>query len=436
MYSSGVQLRNQTSFMKKVTRSILVLLPLVSATFVLNAAPADWPHWRGPNYDGKSPDTGLLKAWPQGGPGLLWKASGLGIGYSSVAVAGTRIYTQGDLGEASCVVVLNRADGTKIWSSRLGKAGAPGWGGFAGPRATPTVDGDRVFAVGQFGELACYEAVTGEELWRKHFEGDFGAQRPEWGFSGSPLVDGDQLVVAPGGSAGDVVALNKRTAEVIWRSAGLKDPIHYTSLVPREIGGVRQYLLLTETSLAGIAAKDGQVLWRTPRRGATAVIPDPIYHDGNVFTTSGYGTGCNLFRITVQDGRFSATEVYKNKTFENHIGGVVEVDGHLYGHSEKGGWTCQEMKTGKVLWQEKAKLGKGSIVYAEGMLVLREQDDKGSRKGRLALIEATPAGYKERGVFDQPDRSEYSAWAHPVIIGGRLYVRDADVLLCYDLQAK
>ena len=421
--------------MKITTRFTTILFQVLPASLAL-AAGGDWPQWGGPNRDGKSPETGLLKEWPQEGPPLAWKTTGLGAGFSSVAMVGQRIYTQGDVDGASVVLALNRADGKSIWASKLGKAGAPGWGGFTGPRGTPTVDGDLVFAVGQFGELACYNAKDGQEIWRKDYAKDFGANRPEWGFSGSPLVDGEMVLVAPGGEGGDVVALNKKTGAVIWRSAEMKDTVHYTSLAIQEIGGIRQCLLLGETSLAGITVKDGKMLWRTPRKGATAVIPDPIYSDGYIYTTSGYGAGCNLFKITAQDGRFSLEEVYKNKTIENHHGGVVKVGNYIYGYSEKGGWTCQEMLTGKVMWQESQKLRKGSIFYADGKLILREEDNKGSRKGRIVLIEATPSGYQEKGSFNQPDRSKDHAWPHPVVTGGMLYIRDGDVLLCYDLKAK
>lgn len=420
--------------MKNRIVSILAWAQILPAAALFAASPADWPQWRGPTRDGKSPDTGLLQQWPEGGPKLLWKATGLGGGYSSVAVVGERIYTEGDAGENSAVVALSRADGKKLWSSRLGKGGAPGWGGFAGPRATPSVEGDRVFAVGQFGEVACYDAGSGEELWRKSYEADFGATRPEWGFSGSPLLDGGHVLVAPGGAAGSVAALDPRTGALQWRTADFKDGVHYTSLTPADIGGQHQYLFLSDASLAGIAP-DGKVLWRTARKGATAVIPDPIYSDGRLFTTSGYGTGGNLFSIAAQAGRYTVEETAKLKPFETHIGGTVLVDGRVYGHSEKGGWTCLDLKSGKILWQEKAKFGKGSIVYAGGRLILREEDNKGSRKGRVALIEPSAEGWRERGMFAQPDRTETHAWAHPVVIGGRLYLRDGDVLLCYDLKA-
>jgi outer membrane protein assembly factor BamB len=417
-------------------RTIKCLSSLASAallaTTLLHAASGDWAQWRGPNHDGLSTETGLLKAWPTGGPPLVWKATGLGAGYSSVAVVGQRVFTIGDKADRNEVIAVNRADGKPLWRTDLGKAGAPGWGKFAGPRCTPVVDGNLVFAVAQYGEMACLDAAKGEVKWRKDYAKDFGAALPEWGFSGMPLVDGEQVILAVGGKQGDLVALNKQTGAVLWQSKELTDSIHYSSPIVVEIGGVRQYLQLTDANVAGIAAADGKLLWRAARKGATAVIPTPIYHDGFVYVTSGYGAGCHLFKVTARAGAFAAEQIYANKIIENHHGGVIRLGDHVYGHSEKGGWTCQEVKTGKVVWQSD-KTGKGSLAYAEGHFYLRAED-KG--KGTVVLIDATPAGYQETGRFEPPDRSGKENWPHPVIAGGHLYLRDQDVLLCYDIKAK
>jgi outer membrane protein assembly factor BamB len=394
------------------------------------AVASDWPHWRGPNRDGVSTETGLLKAWPAGGPPLVWKAAGLGEGYSSVSIVGDRIFTLGDRNGSSFVIALNVGDGKPVWSAKLGRAGAPGSPAFEGPRATPTVDGELVYAVGQWGELVCLETATGKELWRKDYLKDFGGQLPNWGFAESPLADGDQVVVTPGGAQGAVVALNRKTGAVTWHSKEFTDSPHYASLLLAQIGGVRQYIELTPASVAGIAAADGKLLWRAPRRGQTAVVPTPIYHDGFVYVTSGYGVGCNLFSITPAAGKFTAQQIYANKVMVNHHGGVIEVGDYLYGYSDGKGWTCQDFKTGEARWQEKDKLGKGSLVYADGHLYLREEN----KSGTVALIEATPDGYKEHGRFAQPQRTDKNSWAHPVIAGGKLYLRDQDLLLCYDVK--
>jgi len=405
-------------------------LLLLCLSGVALAAPSDWPQFRGPNRDDISPDVGLLKQLPTSGPPLEWKATGLGAGYSTVSIVGSRVYTIGERREFSSVVALNVANGKPVWTAKLGKPGAPGMPSFYGPRSTPTVEGDLLVAVGQWGELVCLQAETGKALWRKDYGKDFGGKRPSWGFSESPLIDGDQVVITPGGAEGSVVALNKKTGALLWRSKGFTDSPAYSSLIIAQIGGVRQYIQLTEKSVVGVAAADGTVLWRAPRPGRVAVIPTPIYSDGFVYVTSGYGVGCNLFKVTAADGKFTAAEVYANKAMANHHGGVIKVGDFVYGHSDGKGWTCQDFKSGEVKWQEKEKFGKGAIAYADGHFYLRGED-----KGTMALIDASPDGYVERGRFAQPDRSRNKAWPHPVITGGKLYLRDEDVLLCYRLKA-
>jgi outer membrane protein assembly factor BamB len=361
----------------------------------------------------------------------VWKAKGLGSGYSSVAVVGERIYTTGDRADANYLVALNRADGKVIWSAKLGaKSGAPGWGGFAGPRATPTVDGNLIFALDQWGEIACFDTASGKEIWRKNFVTDFGGSRPEWGFSESPLVDGDRVLATPGGSKGAIVALDKKTGALVWQSREFTDAAHYSSLILVNWGGARQVIQLTADSVAGVAVADGKLLWRAIRKGRTAVIPTPIFDAGLVYVTSGYGVGCNLFKVAEAAGKFSVEQVYENKVLQNHHGGVIKVGDYVYGHSDGRGWICQDFKTGEAKWQEKSKLGKGSLVFADGRFYLRQED----KQGTVALIEASPEGYKELGRFDQPDRSNKNSWPHPVVAGGKLYLRDQDILLCYDVK--
>ena len=403
---------------------------LLSLTSLAFAAPGDWPQFRGPNRDGISAETGLLQDLPSGGPPLVWKATGIGVGYSTVSVVGDRIYTIGEDNEVSSVVALNAADGKKVWSARLGKAGAPGQPAYEGPRATPTAEGDLLAAVSQWGELACYDPAQGKELWRKDYSKDFGGKRPTWGVAESPLIDGDKLVVTPGGTEGSIVALNKKTGDVIWRSKGFTDAPHYSSLIVAEIGGVRQYIQLTAESVVGVAAADGKVLWVAPRKGRTAVIPTPIYSDGFVYVSSGYGVGCNLFKITEAGGKFTAAEVYANKVLGNKTGGVIKIGDFVYGHADDKGWTCQDFKSGAAKWQYNS-LGKGSITYADARFYLRAED-----KGTVVLIEASPDGFKEHGRFEQPDRSGKTAWPYPVIAHGKLYLRDWDTLLCYDVKAR
>ena len=391
---------------------------------------SDWPEWRGPNHNDTCAETGLLKDWPTGGPRLVWKVTELGDGYSGVTVVGNRLYTAGDKDESSFVLALNAADGKVVWSSRLGKAGPVGNPKFEGPRSTPTVAGDLVFALNQWGEMVCLQAADGKEVWRKDFIKDFGGSCPAWGFAESPTVDGDKVIVTPGGAEGAMVALNQKTGAIVWRSKGFTDPPHYSSLTVAEFGGVRQYIQLTAASVVGVAAADGKVLWCAARPGRTAVIPSPIYSDGYAYVSSSYGVGCNLFKLTASGGNFTAEQVYANKIMSNKHGGVIKLGDYLYGHTEGKGWTCQDFKTGEAKWVEREKLGMGSIAYADGRLYLREEGGKGA----VVLLEPSPEGYKERGRFDQPGRSSKNSWPHPVIANGRLYLRDQGLLLCYDVK--
>lgn len=390
----------------------------------------DWPQWRGANRDERCSETGLLKEWPKEGPKQVWKSAGLGSGYSGVTVAGNRIYTAGDQGDANFVIALDVATGNKVWSVKLGKAGAPGWGGFAGPRSSVTIDGDRLYAMGQYGEFVCLQAKDGKEIWRKHLVNDFGGKLPEWGYSESALVDGNQVMVTPGGSKGAVVALNKMTGALLWQSKDCADEAHYSSLVISEFGGVRHYVQLTAKHVFGVNAKDGSILWLAPRKGETAVIPTPIIHEDMVFVTSGYSAGCNLFKITKTGSTFNAQQAYASKDLENHHGSAILHEGNIYGHSNSRGWVCLDLKTGKLLWREKEKVRKGSILYADGHFYLREEEGPGT----VVLIEASPTGFKEKGRFEQPDRSDKNSWPHPVIANGKLYLRDQDILLCYDVK--
>ena len=409
-----------------------MVLPAVISLLTCDAfaASADWPQFRGLKRDNVSIETGLLKQLPAGGPPLVWKATGLGAGYSTVSVVGDRIYTMGESGDSSVVYALNAANGKQVWSAKVGKSGVVGNPAFEGPRSTPTVAGGVIAAVNQWGDLVCLN-LDGKELWRKDYTKDFGGKRPEWGFAESPLIDGDNVIVTPGGADGSIVALNKKTGALVWRSKEFTDSPHYSSMIVEEIGGVRQYIQLTPESVAGIAAADGKLLWRAPRKGRVAVIPTPVYSDGFVYVTSGYGAGCNLFKITAADGKFTAEQVYASKNLSNHHGGVVKVGDCIYGYSDGRGWVCQDFKTGESKWEEKEKFGKGSLVCADGKLFLRGED-----KGTVVLIDASPAGYQEHGRFEQPDRSDKKSWPHPVIADGKLYLRDYDTLLCYDVSAK
>jgi outer membrane protein assembly factor BamB len=390
-----------------------------------------WPQWRGVLRDGVATDTGLLKSWPAEGPPLAWKTVGLGGGFSGVAIVDGRIFTAGDATDASYVFALEEAGGKPVWRAMLGKTG--GGSGYPGPRCTPTVANGLVYALGQFGDLVCVEATAGKEQWRTRLEQDLGGKMMSvWGYSESPLVDGDFVICTPGGPGGTLAALNKNTGALAWRSKDLTEAAAYASAIAIDLGGVRQYAQVTGESVVGVAATNGALLWRAPRKGAIAVVPTPIFHEDCIFVSSADGAGCNLINVAATNGAFSATQVYANKVMANHHGGVILLGDYLYGYSEGKGWVCQEFKTGKLVWNEKGKLGKGSIAYADGCLYLRLEKDQGT----VALIEASPKGYHEISRFDPPERSDKNSWPPAVIADGKLYLRDQDALLVYDLKAK
>ena len=402
---------------------------------------ADWPSWRGPRRDALSPDTALLKTWKPGGPPLAFKASGLGGGFSSVAVTGGRIYTLGDKDGAQHLLALDAKDGKILWTTRIGAAWVDQYGG---PRGTPTVDGDSVYTVGTESDLVCVDAATGKEQWRRNLEKDFGGQMMSiWKFTESPLVDGDRVIVTPGGQKALLVALDKRTGKDIWRTyperdlgAKGKDGAAYSSVVISNAAGVKQYVQLTGRGLVGVRASDGRLLWSYNRvANDVANISTPVIKGDYVFASTGYQTGAVLLKLEAAAGGVDAKEVYflDSKTFQNHHGGFVLVGDHIYGgHGHNKGFPiCIEMATGKVVWggdTRNAGTGSAAVVYADGNLYFRYQN------GLMVLIEATPAGYAEKGSFSIPDVASPS-WPHPVVVGGRLYLREQDNLYVYDVKA-
>jgi outer membrane protein assembly factor BamB len=273
---------------------------------------------------------------------------------------------------------------------------------------------------------------SGELVWRKSLTDEMGGSEPNWGYTESPLIDGDQVVCTPGGAKGAVAALNKKTGELLWQSSGFQDGAQYSSLSVSGAGGVRQYVQLTDKSVAGVAAKDGKVLWRHNRPGKIT-IPTPICFGDFVYVTSGYGIGCNLLKLTPEGDGMKVKEEYANTNVVNHHGGVVLLDGHIYGHSDSKGWVCQDVKTGEVVWSSRA-LGKGSMTCADGCLICYSED-----KGVVTLVPASTKEWKETGRFKIPvetslERKRGKIWTHPVVADGKLYLRDQDLIFCYDLK--
>ena len=429
-------------------------LVLVAWLLCLPGWSADWPQYRGPNRDDNSADKGLLKKWPAGGPRLVWTYGDAGVGYSGLAIVGNRLYTIGGRGDSEFLIALDLAaakDGkvAEAWTVKVGPlfTGYKGNSWSAGPSATPTVDGELVFALGGNGDLVCVDAGSGKERWRKNLPADLDAQinpiggGPKnlgWGFTWSPLVDGDRLICALGGPKGTLAALDKKTGQVQWRSAEVKDQATYTSPMRAEIDGVPQFVYLTNQGLFGVDAKDGKVLWNVRKTPAysTEVVNTPLVRGGLVWTTvgSGAGSGSELVKVAPDGGKFQPEQVYLNKGLANHHGNVVLVGDHVYGFSQGGGWVCQELQSGKVVWSERQKHRAGSVTYADGRLYCYGEDD-----GTTVLIEASPEGWKEAGRFKIPQQSKQrkpqgKVWTPPVVANGKLYLRDQDLLFCFDIK--
>jgi outer membrane protein assembly factor BamB len=393
-------------------------LGLILLFFATIALAADWPQWRGPDRDGKSADTGLLDSWPKGGPRLLWKAQDLGEGFSSPAIAGDRLYIQGQQGGEQFVMAYDVHTGKQLWKTPAGKSFSEEHGN--GPRGTPTLDGARLYALSADGTLVCLEAATGKRVWELNMV-DFLGGRPNRGYTESPLVDGNQLIVMPGGPGAGVVALNKNTGAIIWKSQS--DKTGYSSAIAFDIGGTHALALLTGEAAIGLDAKDGALLWRYARvSNRTANIATPIAHDGFVFFSSDYGTGCVLLHPT-PDGK--TAEVYFNRDMRNHYTTSVLVGDYLYGFSSEI-LTAMEFKTGKVAWKDRS-VGKGNCIYAEQRLYCMGED------GVVGLIDPTPAAYKEISRFEIP-RGPSNTWTSPAIANGQLYLREQTNLYCYNVK--
>lgn len=393
------------------------------------AVAADWPNFRGPDRNDISKETGLLKEWPSAGPKRLWLNDKLGLGYSGFAVVNGTLYVLGARDNVERLIAVDANTGVEKWSTEIGPMLENPWGN--GPRSTPTMDGDKVFALSGKGELLCASAADGKVIWKANMS-DFGGKVPGWGYTESPVVDGNNLICTPGGGQGTLVALDKSNGAKVWQSSEWTDGAQYSSPIIEDIAGNHECIQLTMQSLGAVDTKTGKLMWKTPFPGKTAVIPSPIYKDGQVFVSAGYNVGCIAYNVSSGN---SVSIAYANNALENHHGGVILVGDYLYGYSNKGGWTCEEWKTGNVKWAEKKKLGKGALTSAEGKLYLLDE-----KTGTVVLIDASPNGWNEHGRFIlEPKTTQRSPkggiWTHPVISNGKLYLRDQEYLYCYDIKA-
>lgn len=415
--------------------------PPASAKAVAN----DWPQWRGPNRDAYSQEKGLLKVWPAGGPPLLWKAEGLGQGFSSVAVTGGRFYTMGKREDNKCYVLcFDLATQKRLWATKIGD------GEGDGPRCTPTVVGNlpdrqagRVYALGEMSDLAALDAATGRILWQKNLRKDYnGRMQGDYRYSESPLIDGDKLIITPGATNDPMmIALNRETGEIIWRVAMPDfgpfggEGAGYSSCVISEAGGVRQYVQLTGRGLVGVRASDGRFLWGYGRiANSHTSIPTPIVRGDYVFAVNGYGAGTCLVKLKLRDDdteAFDAQEVYflANNISENLCGGAVVVGDYAYhgANHYSGVPMCIELLTGKVMWKADKQPGGGEagVIYADGNLIFR------SANGMVALVAADPKAYRLISTFTSEAKEGHS---HPSLADGKLYLRSHNILCCYDLK--
>ena len=428
----------------------------------------DWPQWQGENRDGISNETGLLTQWPADGPRLAWRVDGLGGGDSAPAIADGRILGMGARDGKEIVWALSEKDGSESWATAIGdQVEQQASQSKEGPGCTPTVDGERLYVIGMGGTIACLNADDGKIAWQKNFVTDFGGLTPRWSYRESPLIDGDKLICTPGGKDATLVALNKMTGDVIWKTklpevapsqpaenssnresggrrggfgrgrgrGGDGGTAGYASAIAIDFEGQRQYVQFTAKTVIGVDASDGTLLWQYnhPANAMGISCTTPIYKDGLIFASSAYGAGGGAVRLVKDSsGQIEAEEVYFTPNMQNHHGGTIVFDDALYGANggNGGGFlTCLDFKTGELLWRDR-DAPKGSLVMADGQLYLRSED------GKVMLIEPSRDGLVERGSFEQPDRSSAPAWAHPVVANGKLYIRDQGLLLCYDVSEK
>ncbi|MHC4625604.1 MAG: outer membrane protein assembly factor BamB family protein [Planctomycetota bacterium] len=406
---------------KKVVLALLVSAAIMETSAPLAAAEAEWPCWRGPDRNGISPDTGLLKQWPEAGPKLLWKVDGLGKGFSTVAMAGETIYVTGDVGDSLTLFALDM-NGKSKWKVPVDRSWTRN---HAGSRSTPTIDEGRLYLLSGHGKAVCMDAGSGDIKWSKTMK-SFGGKSGGWGYAESILIYNEMAIVKPGGK-NCIIALNKVTGETIWRSKGIKAGPEYSSCIAFDCGGMDVIATGTRSGIVGVSAQTGERLWLNAWcKGNTANCPDPQYSDGYLFWANGYGKGGICLELTPADGKVTAEEVFTTRSLVCQHGGYVIVDGHIYGNHNRG-WTCMELETGKVKWYEQA-IGKGSLCYADGMLYVF-----GERGGKAGLLVCSHDSTEVRGTFSVEGSGP--SWAHPVVIGGRLYLRYDENLYCFDVKA-
>jgi outer membrane protein assembly factor BamB len=407
------------------SRSKLFVTTLITAATVAGlAAFDDWPQWRGPRRDGVSAETGLLKQWPAGGPPLAWKSGGAGEGYSSFSVSGGRLYTLGARQGTEYVMAYDVATGKKVWEVANGRRFENDRG--SGPRSTPTIDGDRAYVFGSSGDMTVLDAASGKVFWTQNLLRKYGGSNIRWGLSESPLVLSDRIIVTPGGSGAAIVALKKTDGSLIWKTQS--DEPGYSSALLHTVGNVQQVIVFTGERALGVDVNDGRLLWSYDRvANRTANIATPIARRNRVFLSSDYGTGAALLALGADGNKVIASEIYFTNEMRNHHASSVLVGDYLYGFSSSI-LTAMHFDTGKVAWRDRS-VGKGSVVVADNQLYLF------SEQGVVGLADVNPAKYVERGRFELKTGS-LPTWSHPVVSGGKLFLRDQDTIYAYSVANK
>lgn len=385
-----------------------------------------WPDFHGPGRSNISPEKGLLKEWPEGGPPLAWKYTGLGKGYSGVNVAEGLIFTAGDFDDTEMVIALS-LDGKLLWKSPNGEAWHRPSGG---ARTTPTYAAGAVFQMSPHGRIAAFDAQRGKEIWAVELKERFQAEHGIWGFAENLIVEGDKVLCMPGGVKGRVVALDRRSGATVWANTDIDQPAAYCSPVVVEHQGVRQLLSMTQKSVVSLDLATGRLVWshpfipKSPQNATT-----PVFHDGYVFVAGGHYKGGALLKVDASQR--NVQELWLNPDLDNCHGGVILVDGKLYGCGCRMGgklFFCADFLTGQIKQSDKT-LSKVAITSADGMIYCL------NHRGRMSLLEITPAGFRIVSHFDLEKKPDNSYLGHPVVCGGRLYLRYAEHLYAYEVRA-
>jgi outer membrane protein assembly factor BamB len=391
----------------------------------------EWPCFHGLNRDNKSAETGLLQKWPDQGPPLALTIPGLGDGYTGVSIAAGRIFTAG-MTENQTFVLAFDMKGNLLWK----QANGPAWSTtqpwattYTGSRSTPTYDNGVLYHLGEMGRLSAFDSKTGTILWSCELSTQFEAEIPDYAYCESVTIDGEYLYCTPAGKKGFLVCLNKKNGELIWSNTGIPGTAAFSSLIMAESNGFRQHIGLSSNSIFGVDSKTGTLLWKTDFENQRSNnITDAIFYNGYVLTSTGYGKGCVLIKLASTGDKIVPETVWSTELMDNQHGGVILHNGYVFGSGNNArGWFCLDFPTGKQMWNAP---GNGSITYADNMLYCLEE------KGMMKLVKAIPEKFEIVSSFQVPNGGKGMYWTHPVVCGGRLYVRHMDKLFVYDIKQK